>query len=177
MNSRYEFLLSLPLRLVGIWNIYFEFINTISSESDCVSIEGGLTIAKRKETTTAESPKFTCSNPSCRKVFANPIKAKNLASKETEPYYACPYCLTEIVVLEETASIEEKEQKPEAEEIELKEPSMHSASEKPTEPQSKPQNCAHFFGYLSQRTSKEKIPEECMVCENIVQCMLKKVTG
>jgi hypothetical protein len=30
---------------------------------------------------------------------------------------------------------------------------------------------------LSKRSSKEKIPEECMMCENIVQCMLKNVTG
>ncbi|MGQ9529937.1 MAG: hypothetical protein ACUVQX_04620 [Candidatus Bathycorpusculaceae bacterium] len=36
--------------------------------------------------------------------------------------------------------------------------------------------CAHHFGYLSERKTKEKIPEECIMCENIVQCMLKNVT-
>jgi hypothetical protein len=41
----------------------------------------------------------------------------------------------------------------------------------------KPQKCTHGFGYLSKRSSKEKIPEECMMCENIVQCMLKNVTS
>jgi len=30
---------------------------------------------------------------------------------------------------------------------------------------------------LSERSRKEKIPDECMICEEIVQCMLKKVTG
>jgi hypothetical protein len=41
----------------------------------------------------------------------------------------------------------------------------------------KVQGCIHHFGYLSKRSKKEKIPEECMICENIVQCMLKNVTG
>jgi hypothetical protein len=58
-----------------------------------------------------------------------------------------------------------------------KERSEFSAEEvqKPSTPEV--HGCTHNFGYLSQRSSKEKIPEECMVCENIVQCMLKKVTS
>jgi hypothetical protein len=41
----------------------------------------------------------------------------------------------------------------------------------------KVQGCIYHLGYLSKRSKKEKIPEECMICENIVQCMLKNVTG
>ena len=37
--------------------------------------------------------------------------------------------------------------------------------------------CSREFGYLSKRESKGEIPEECMICENIVQCMLKTITG
>jgi len=36
--------------------------------------------------------------------------------------------------------------------------------------------CKHYFGYLSQRSSKEGVPEECIICEKIVQCMLKTIT-
>lgn len=144
-------------------------------ESDFRYTEGGLTITKGKQPTVTIQ-KFTCSNPSCGRVFTNPIKAKNLASKEAEVYDACPYCLTEIV-LEETATIQEKEQEPEAEKTKIKEPKIGSKDEKPARTQPEVQNCAHFFGYLSQRSKKENIPEECIVCENIVQCMLKKVTG
>jgi hypothetical protein len=36
--------------------------------------------------------------------------------------------------------------------------------------------CKHYFGYLSQRSSKEGVPEECIICEKIVQYMLKTVT-
>jgi len=41
----------------------------------------------------------------------------------------------------------------------------------------KVQGCVHHFGYLSERSKKEKIPEECMICGNVVQCMLKNVNG
>lgn len=53
--------------------------------------------------------------------------------------------------------------------------------EKPVSEQEKPkrsseQTCPHHFGYLGERSKKEKIPEGCMLCEKIVQCMLKNVT-
>jgi hypothetical protein len=39
----------------------------------------------------------------------------------------------------------------------------------------KPHGCSHHFGYLSERPKKDSIPEECMVCDNIVRCMLKVI--
>ncbi|MEM3695378.1 MAG: hypothetical protein QXJ11_05405 [Candidatus Bathyarchaeia archaeon] len=45
------------------------------------------------------------------------------------------------------------------------------------EASTKPTTCTYHFGYLSQRSTKEKIPEECMMCEKIVQCMLQRVRG
>ena len=42
-------------------------------------------------------------------------------------------------------------------------------------PQPAKTQCSHHFGYLSERSSKEKIPEECMACGEIVNCMLKAV--
>jgi len=42
-------------------------------------------------------------------------------------------------------------------------------------PQPAKTTCTHHFGYLSERSSKERIPEECMACAEIVNCMLKAV--
>lgn len=78
---------------------------------------------------------------------------------------------------EETSAIIKEEQKPEAKEMKIKEPSVRHMEEKPVLAPSKVEGCTHYFGYLSERSSKEKIPEECITCGNIVQCMLKKVTG
>lgn len=39
----------------------------------------------------------------------------------------------------------------------------------------KPAECRHHPGYLSERSSKEQISDECMICKDIVECMLKKM--
>jgi len=44
------------------------------------------------------------------------------------------------------------------------------------QPPAKTASCKHYFGYLSKRSKSDGLPEECMVCPNIVQCMLKSVT-
>jgi len=122
-----------------------------------------------------ENQSYTCPNPLCGRVFTSPVKAENLCSKNVEVYDACPFCLTEIILEKDSTTIEEKKNI-ETKKIGSEQPSIYS-KKTPAESPPKVQGCAHHFGYLSKRSSKEKIPEECMVCENIVQCMLKNVTG
>ncbi|MEM1563211.1 MAG: hypothetical protein QW161_00875 [Candidatus Bathyarchaeia archaeon] len=88
-------------------------------------------------------------------------------------YEACPYCLTEIMVEKPviiSAAGPKISEKSEAEEKTLakEEFDVQTVPEK-TE-------CKHYFGYLSKRSSKEGLPEECIMCEKIVQCMLKTIT-
>lgn len=115
----------------------------------------------------AKSQSFTCSNPECGKVFSDPIIVQDLSLKNRSSYSACPYCLTEIVI--EKNIIKKSKVKMEK---------KHSAKAKLI-PQatSETHGCPYHFGFLSQRSKKDKIPEECMTCEKIVQCMLKKITG
>jgi hypothetical protein len=49
---------------------------------------------------------------------------------------------------------------------------LQAAEERASEPASKTQ-CAHHFGYLSERSNREKIPEDCMVCEKMLDCMVR----
>lgn len=124
-----------------------------------------------------ETQSFTCSNSGCGKVFNNPIIVQDLHSKNSSSYYACPYCLTEIMI-EKTLEVEEGKQKPKAKRTKIKQAKTHPIETKSTQ-QLSPEihKCPHHFGYLSQRSKNESIPEECMICEKIVQCMLKKITG
>jgi hypothetical protein len=84
--------------------------------------------------------------------------------------------LTEITLEKNSTDVEEKQnlkmKKTGSEEasVDFKEKSLAESSPKV-------QGCVHYLGYLSERSKKEKIPEECIMCEHIVQCMLKKVTG
>lgn len=90
-----------------------------------------------------------------------------------QEYDACPYCLTEIVVGEphiEAEPVLETRAKID------KEPEIQPARQ--DKPEASPKgHCSYHFGYLSERTGKECIPEECIVCEEIVKCMLKSVKG
>jgi hypothetical protein len=100
-------------------------------------------------------------------VFTKPLRALNLQQDNEEPYDACPYCLTEInldndltVTRDEPKEIEVEEKKHVEERVELPE---------------KPSECPYHLGYLSERSSKEQIPDECIMCKDIVACMLKKM--
>lgn len=133
--------------------------------------KGGLPIKKQKDSP-PESQNYTCPNPFCGKIFTSPLKTKNLSSKQTEVYDACPYCLTEITIEKPSMIIDLKEEV----EIEKSETNVSHVKETPTTPP-KVQECQHHMGYLSKRSKAEKIPEECMMCPKIVECMLKNVTG
>ncbi len=123
-----------------------------------------------------KSSGFTCPNPSCGKVFAKPLKAVNLQSQTPQQYEACPYCLTEIPADEKPAvagdGLKKKKRK-----THEKKAKPQVIEEKPVETPESPTECQHHFGYLGERSSKEKIPDECMMCKDIVQCMLKNLTG
>jgi hypothetical protein len=97
--------------------------------------------------------------------------------KDSEPYDACPYCLTQAIPMGVSVAVEKEPQL----EVDKMAPKVEALS--PTDDvrakvsPKKVQGCSRHFGYLSERSPKEKIPDNCMTCENIVQCMLKAVTG
>ena len=97
----------------------------------------------------------------------------NLKQTPPEPYYTCPYCLTQITV--ELTSKTDK--KPEETPLEKAPPKINPVEIKDNHVKNndKPTGCQHHPGYLSERTSKEQIPDECLVCKDIVSCMLKKM--
>jgi hypothetical protein len=154
-------------------DIYFEFINTINWYP-VITFTRGLAMSQIEKKTKKNST-FTCPNASCGKVFTQPLRALNLQQDTEEPYDACPYCLTEITLDEESTVTYDE---PEPETFEPEEPEPEVEEQKPIEekletPESS--ECLHHLGYLSERSSKEQIPDECMMCKDIVACMLKKM--
>jgi hypothetical protein len=131
-------------------------------------------MAKRKEYTRGTlkaEEKFTCANSSCGFVFSKPIKVKNLC-EDAEIYDACPRCFTAVTEVDNVLVIE-AEPNPS---VDTERSGVSSKVEtKKTEPAINKQ-CAHHFGYLSVRPKYEKIPDDCLMCENIVKCMTKGMT-
>ena len=124
---------------------------------------------KRKELP-KEDQQFTCSNTACSLVFSKPIKIINLRAADTRPYDACPRCFTEIAVEGKPTHTKEELDVEEAK-VEIK-PESHGekVEQEPTV------KCAYHFGYLSERSRHEKIPDDCVTCEHIVDCMLKGIS-
>ncbi len=132
-------------------------------------------MAKRKEHlrgTLKSEGNFTCTNSSCGFVFSQPVKLRNLC-EDAEIYDACPRCFTAIAEVDNAPVIEvEPSAISEAEKIEV----PNEVEKKKTEPATTGQ-CAHGFGFLSERSRDEKIPDDCFMCENIVKCMTKGMTA
>jgi len=114
-----------------------------------------------------EKKMVTCQNASCKKSFNAPLKTLNLQRSPREIYNACPFCLTELKIPEKRAEIQFENLKEEANQREIKE-----KSDKNKDNSTK---CHFHLGYLSERTSKDNIPDECLVCKDILECMLRKM--
>jgi hypothetical protein len=125
---------------------------------------GGLTISETEEPA-ERSGGFICPNVSCRKIFAKPLKASILQQGSVKSYDACPFCLTEISSNSAlvTLSVPVKEKSSQQDNISTQ-----------VEAAGKSLQCKNHFGYLSERTIKGQIPDECLTCRDIVSCMLKK---
>lgn len=109
---------------------------------------------------------YTCLNRSCGKVFNTPIKTLNLQENPSEPYLACPFCLTKVEAPGDAKQEIHIEAPPASKPLEEKYKSLKGDE--------KPASCAYHLGYLSERGQKE-IPEGCLLCRDIVSCMLKKM--
>ena len=116
-----------------------------------------------------KNPPFTCPNPSCKTTFRIPLKTLNLQDDPTEPYNACPICLTKL----DDAKIETPQLNTKKEYEKQKNLQLDNACNKA----SKPSSCNFHLGYLSERGQKDGIPDDCLVCKSIVDCMLKRVHG
>ena len=96
-----------------------------------------------------------CQNPACRKNFTTPLKTLNLRQDSKETYDACPFCLTKIA-------------EPQTEANNKSEKTQSETREKPT-------GCQYHVGYLSEREKNQQIPDGCMTCNDLLECMLRKM--
>ena len=108
---------------------------------------------------------FSCQNPACKKDFATPLKTLDLQQEPAEPYPACPFCLTKITDGQVEISSNPK--------ITQVEPVI--IKEKLVKGKEKTSDCEFHLGYLSEREKNQQISDKCIMCKDIVECMLKKM--
>ncbi|TRO48199.1 hypothetical protein E2P60_01455 [Candidatus Bathyarchaeota archaeon] len=97
----------------------------------------------------------------CGEEFENPLLAMVFADSLAEEYYACPKCLSKV------ASIREKNIKVNEVEGMVKEP----AALKFESSKGEAGGCVHHLGYLKNRPKNTPMPEECLTCSKMIDCM------
>jgi hypothetical protein len=118
---------------------------------------------------TEENTILVCPNKACGKTFAKPLKTTKIHEGTKEHYNACPYCLTDVINSEI-----EKENPPEVTVPEVTVTEVPISEENPGQDGEKTSSCTHYRGYLSEKDHKQQIPEDCMVCSQLIECMHKK---
>ena len=108
----------------------------------------------------------SCFCEACRRTFENPIRLTNLSATPLQIYNACPFCfskLDENVVLDELDNLKVLNLKDSNTVLEKKQKNIKSLE---------PTGCPHYFGYLKKRPKNTPIPEACLTCEKMIQCVL-----
>ena len=91
----------------------------------------------------------------CGEKFEQPLLAMVFSDSIVNEYYACPICLSKVASVNRQKAFEADE--PIATEI--------------ADTVEGPASCAHHLGYLKQRPENTPIPEECLTCSKIIDCM------
>ena len=108
----------------------------------------------------------TCS--ACGEDFEQPLFAMVFSDSLVEEYYACPKCLSKVasVARQKDFEVDEVEEEAEVEEpVALK---FEAAVESSVGDVA---GCAHSLGYLKRRPKNTPIPEECLTCSKMIDCM------
>ena len=110
----------------------------------------------RSDMTGISSQKVIC--PACGAAFEKGIELTNLSLAPRQTYLACPFCFSRLKnepdkeVISPTFSEEPLKSPQNVEEV--------------------PSKCPHHFGYLKERPKNAPIPDECLTCKKMVQCII-----
>jgi len=95
----------------------------------------------------------------CGEDFEHPLLAMVFSDVLVKEYYACPKCLSKVASLGRERGADEAEVAEEA--VEESAGLKFEASA----------GCAHHLGYLKNRPKNTPIPEECLTCSQMIDCV------
>lgn len=100
-----------------------------------------------------------CMCNECGSSFQKPLLASLGSQGSSQEYYACPRCLTKVGEIE-TKQKRENEETPSAKLL----GKVGTAVDESVK-------CEHFMGYLKKRPKDTPIPDECLTCTKMVECL------
>jgi DNA-directed RNA polymerase subunit RPC12/RpoP len=106
----------------------------------------------------------TCA--ACGEEFEEPLLAMVFSDSLVEEYYACPKCLSKVAAVGrgKAVKIDEVEAAEEAVEPVAAEVAVECNVEGHA-------GCVHHLGYLKHRGKNVPIPEGCLTCSKMIECM------
>jgi hypothetical protein len=102
---------------------------------------------------------LTCDG--CGENFERPILATIVSGCSSRTYYACPRCLTKVGDLKPQKDDRSREEEKASTIV------VHKAKES----ESSEARCGHFLGYLKKRPKNTPIPDECLTCNKMIECL------
>lgn len=117
-----------------------------------------------------------CGYERCGKSFAAPVRLTDLSHKpRSETYFACPYCFSKMDECEHVSTRELKAVRSGSYEMTA---DLGSKKNAKVDMQREPNNetdavsCPHHVGYLKNRSKDQAVPDSCLICPKILQCMV-----
>jgi DNA-directed RNA polymerase subunit RPC12/RpoP len=97
----------------------------------------------------------------CGGMFNAPLLAMVFSDSPAEEYYACPKCLSKVrsVERQKQAKVDNIVQEDNSLGIDVEDTVAKEAG------------CTYHLGYLKKRPKKTPIPEECLTCSKMIECM------
>jgi len=103
---------------------------------------------------------FRCTG--CNGTFQKPILATVSSRGCVKTYYACPRCLLKVGDVKQHKDEEDKETSISIEKVKKVAVAKHEDTVK----------CKHFLGYLKKRSKDAPIPDECLTCDKMIECLM-----
>jgi len=112
-----------------------------------------------------------CGYVRCGRAFDTPVRLTDFSRKpRLETYYACPYCFSKVdeADAEEDGIMEHVH----GEGCEISVGGAKKALKGGTGESDASVSCPHHLGYLKNRSKSESVPDGCLTCPKILQCMV-----
>jgi len=116
---------------------------------------------------------FICPSDRCGRIFPEPVRLTDLSHRpQEETYYACPFCFSRLNVDGILGDSDHFGGKTHVGAEFAASASKGKASKKQSEEKmTAVLGCPHQFGYLRSRSKGSEIPDTCLTCPKILQCM------
>jgi len=110
----------------------------------------------------------------CGRVVSTPVRLTDLSHKPSEEtYYACPFCFSRLDIEDAAEHLEHSHSGSISSISSIEGSSSRREKSGGKRVEATIVNCSHGFGYLKSRPKDAVIPDECLICPRILQCMVE----